>query len=372
MRAPYWAGLTLGMLFTLAALGDGPSTPAPAPVAADDAPRRKTVAHDLLEIEKPLGTVTPPMTDLLDSLIESARKQLGVRPAADNLSAQRTYALASLRRIDELLTATNFVYAPHDHMATSLSDALTPRPLSGNLLNQVLWHSGNARRSAQISARRNQNFYLADCDTVSFLYVAIGEALDLPIAMVEVHSHNFVRWYLSDREYYNWETVYARTRTDRDFIRDYRVPQAAIDNGACLSRMTRDHVLGYGRCITAAGLEAKDNHAAAQEQYRLALKVYNKSPLPWNNLAWSLTTCPDPRLRDGKEAVRLATEAVTRYSTANSLDTLACAHAEGGDFDKAVQTAHQAWSRDPANGELLKHYNGFRQKKTWLQLHPRP
>ena len=63
-----------------------------------------------------------------------------------------------------------------------------------------------------------------------------------------------------------------------------------------------------------------------------------------NNLGWILATHPEAQLRDGAEAVRLAERAcaLTGYKAPATLDTLAAAYAELGQFDKAVTTAEQA------------------------------
>jgi hypothetical protein len=51
-----------------------------------------------------------------------------------------------------------------------------------------------------------------------------------------------------------------------------------------------------------------------------------------------------PELRDGKNAVRLAQKALAEKERkdANSLDTLAAAYAEAGDFAKAVDVEKEA------------------------------
>ena len=61
--------------------------------------------------------------------------------------------------------------------------------------------------------------------------------------------------------------------------------------------------------------------------------------LAYNNLAWLLATCPQPHFRDGRKAVGYATKAceLTQWNDAASLDTLAAACAEAGDFDDAVK-----------------------------------
>ncbi len=61
-------------------------------------------------------------------------------------------------------------------------------------------------------------------------------------------------------------------------------------------------------------------------------------------LAWMLATCPDPKLRDGVEAMQMA-ESICRqsdYRQPDCLDTLAAAYAEAGCFDEAADTARRA------------------------------
>ncbi|MBX9583569.1 MAG: tetratricopeptide repeat protein, partial [Gemmataceae bacterium] len=83
--------------------------------------------------------------------------------------------------------------------------------------------------------------------------------------------------------------------------------------------------------------------AGAEACYREAIKLDPKDPDGPNNLAWLLAVGPDG-FRDGREAVRLATRAceLTGFADANDLDTLAAAHAEAGDFGKAVEVQNRA------------------------------
>ena len=63
-----------------------------------------------------------------------------------------------------------------------------------------------------------------------------------------------------------------------------------------------------------------------------------------NSLAWLLATCLDSKVRDGQTALRLAEEVVaaTGRTNAKDLDTLAAAHAELRQFDKAVSVQQEA------------------------------
>jgi Flp pilus assembly protein TadD len=72
-----------------------------------------------------------------------------------------------------------------------------------------------------------------------------------------------------------------------------------------------------------------------------------------NNLAWMLATQPDGKLRNGTEAVRLATRAVelTKTNNPGALDTLGAAYAEAGRFAEAAAAAQKAVELAAAAGQ---------------------
>jgi tetratricopeptide (TPR) repeat protein len=63
-----------------------------------------------------------------------------------------------------------------------------------------------------------------------------------------------------------------------------------------------------------------------------------------NDLAWFLAACPDPKFRNGTNAVVYAEKAVAATNRKNfsCLDTLAAAYAETGQFAKAIRIAKEA------------------------------
>ena len=74
---------------------------------------------------------------------------------------------------------------------------------------------------------------------------------------------------------------------------------------------------------------------------------------PLNNLAWLLATHPDPKVRNGTQAVKLALRAtgLTRQRDAGAFDTLAAAYAEAGQYKEAVAAAEQALKLANASGD---------------------
>jgi tetratricopeptide (TPR) repeat protein len=90
----------------------------------------------------------------------------------------------------------------------------------------------------------------------------------------------------------------------------------------------------------------------AVAEYRQLLATKPNQPEALNNLAWLLATCPDPTLRDGPDAVRLAERAcrLSGFKQPRELSALAAAYAEAGRFPDAVAAAQKAIDAARANG----------------------
>lgn len=113
----------------------------------------------------------------------------------------------------------------------------------------------------------------------------------------------------------------------------------------------REHALAYPRepqdpdpPFPFAELDA--HGWLSRRDYRRALDAFDEEirrlPGLWDahyHRAWILATCPDPRIRDGRAAVQAATRAceLTKWRRAQTLDTLAAAYAESGDFNAAIE-----------------------------------
>ena len=114
--------------------------------------------------------------------------------------------------------------------------------------------------------------------------------------------------------------------------------------------------------------KAYNNRAKAysrKERYDLAISDFGKvialDPThahAYNNLAWILATHEDEPVRDGERAVQLAKKAceLTDYKNPVSLDTLAAAYAQLGQFDEAVKIATRAMrlARATKNEKIAK------------------
>ena len=103
------------------------------------------------------------------------------------------------------------------------------------------------------------------------------------------------------------------------------------------------------------------NHPAAVADFDQAVRL---RPSDWeaiNMAAWLRATSRNAAARNGRLAVQQATRAceLTKWKNPDVLDTLAAAHAEAGDFERAVQFQKQAIGLAPL-GERIKMHERLR------------
>jgi tetratricopeptide (TPR) repeat protein len=109
-------------------------------------------------------------------------------------------------------------------------------------------------------------------------------------------------------------------------------------------------------------------HKAVQD-YSEAIRLDPQNVTAYNNLGWLRATCPVAEMRNGKEAVEVATKAckLTNWKRWEWIDTLAAAFAEAGDFKNAVKYEKQAMDmngvRDNDRKEMQRRLSLYEQQQ---------
>jgi tetratricopeptide (TPR) repeat protein len=119
-------------------------------------------------------------------------------------------------------------------------------------------------------------------------------------------------------------------------------------------------------------------HKLAIEDYEKAIAIGPPTEAAesgvLNNLAWVLATSPIDDVRNGKRALELAEKAcqITEFKEAHIVSTLAAAHAELGDFPKAIEWSEKAVAigREEDNEQLEQleeELESYRAGKPWRE-----
>jgi FOG: TPR repeat len=131
-----------------------------------------------------------------------------------------------------------------------------------------------------------------------------------------------------DLGYYNAGVIYNRTNR-------YQEAVTAMSRAIEL----RQDDTGLARRLSERGNAYFHLGQFDEAQSDLTGAVRREPPDPdaLNNAAWFRATCPDPRYRNGQEAIELATRAcnLDKWKDADEIDTLAAAYAEAGNFAEA-------------------------------------
>lgn len=236
--------------------------------------RYDTIAHQILDIVKEFGTV-PADYKFLDDFIDTSIKvfKLGYRnEPKQNYKPSDAF---------DLFSAINGVVKRN----FSFSDKDT------GFLNQVL-------KTGKI-----------DCDTASYLYLAVAEAINMPLFAVRVPRHAFVR-FESDGKPFNWETTSGSLRADEHYIKEDKISRKAVENGVYLRSLDKQEVLAFVYCLRGREWEDRGELEKALQDYTKAIELDSGDPIYYSHRAdiWERQGDFEKAINDNDKALELDPE----------------------------------------------------------------
>jgi Flp pilus assembly protein TadD len=171
--------------------------------------------------------------------------------------------------------------------------------------------------------------------------------------------------------------VQAEQRKGFDLLQARKHAEAIAAFDAIIAANPEGASVRFGRAIA---LERIGRFTDAIKDLEKLLADSPDDPVLLNNLASILATAPDDNLRDGRRAIELADRAVAEMrkrplralEVFQTLDTLASAHAEAGDFDKAIATQQEAIRLAPEQqrAELKERLELYKGGKAYRRTAP--
>lgn len=119
------------------------------------------------------------------------------------------------------------------------------------------------------------------------------------------------------------------------------------------------------------------HYEKAVDDFNEAFKLNPKCERALNNLSWLLATCPNNKVRNGEEALQYAKKAceLTQWQEAVTLNTLAAAYAESGQFEQAIKWQRKAikltapgYNKESGLARLQLYQSGYPYRENPISL----
>jgi tetratricopeptide (TPR) repeat protein len=273
----------------------------------------QTIAHEIVDLEHDLGA-TDSDYKILDSIIYEATKRIEVKS-----SYTRSEAIKVLQTIHSILEERGFASKVY------------------LLFNRSLKKKG------------------FDCSAYSITLLAIGEVLGLPLHLVRVPGHIFVRWDpdgqhdpLSkdnpvNREDFNWETVVKWIRSDDYYVSRRKIPRKSIQDGVFLGNLSRKEVMAVAYSHRAKGYEERGDLDKAIASFEIATRLNPKYHEAFNNLGtvWRVKGDLDKAIENYEAAIRLSPKIPEAYNN------LGAVFEAKGDLNRAIENYRVATILNP-------------------------
>ena len=257
-----------------------------------------------------------------EQALSDADKAVSIAPKKNNPYSYRAYAFAALKQYDKAVA--------------DLSDAIKYSPAKDSGLGDLYY-----RRGLVYSSMRDYDHAIADLTKAAKLD-------DGKIEILEGRASAYMGKKQDDL------AIADLTHTIQINPKDsnaYQVRGAAYQN-------RRQYDLAFADLMRS--VEASPDNSTAQ-----------------NALAWMMSTCPDQKFRNGKEALTHANQAceLTSWQQGDFIDTLAAAYAELGDFSQAImwqQRAITLMKSDSAEQQQdsAKRLELYKAKQPYRDTHP--
>ncbi len=296
--------------------------------AKHEAAEPQNIAFDFLDMEKSFGAGRKHY-EYVAGLIQKAKTRLPLRS-----SYGKEEALAVLKAVDSLLKGEGFVFR---------NNLLLCKGLEGKII---------------------------DCDNYCTLYIAIAEVLRIPIVPVYAPNHSFIRFYLDDGSYVNWETAKSASYDDDWYIKTLRISDSSLKRGVYLKTLGRKEFIGVEYNNIGAYLLTAKKFSEAIPYFNTALQCYPKFSSAYHNRGTSLYALK--RLSNALDDLLMAAD--LDPNRASTRITLADVYLDMKDLGRAEKQYRAAIELDPDNyvpynnlALIMKETGREEESRIWLR-----
>ncbi len=265
----------------------------------------KTTAHMIIEAESEIAATLPNYGEL-DKILDEIKQEISAI-LLENTKLNRRMATKVLNSIHLILKEKGFRFKTTD------------------LLSEA------------VNYCKDDHCYYSDCDTNSFIYYAVlNDILGQKVSLISRWKHMYIRWYLYNDTYINWETTSGFEISEEDYLKlfeskttdELKTPTEVISSvyytQGIINNIKKEYIKALGFLNKAVSMAPN------------ASKYYNERGV----VNYRLDKLEDSIL-DYTKAIELAPEEVAYYSNR------AISHHMVGNNEEAILDFSKAIELDP-------------------------
>ncbi|MCX6746603.1 MAG: tetratricopeptide repeat protein [Candidatus Pacearchaeota archaeon] len=217
--------------------------------------------------------------------------------------------------------------------------------------------------SKLIDFKREENTLLSyglrekifDCDNFSLVYSSVGEILNLPIKMINVLNHVFIRWDLG-KEHLNWDNMWGKEENKAFLDWVYKV-NFGLD--ALFVEMGKKEITAMNYFNRGTYLFDQEKYEESLDEFNTALELYPNFMMALYNKGYTLL-----ELEDYQGALNSFNKVINKNSKfANGYNACGLVYTRMEFYDKAIEQFTKAIELEPELNIIYKN-----RSETWEKI----
>lgn len=334
-------------------------------------PFESTVTYKMLRMDTEVFPDNSKEISLCKALVEKAVDRIKKSYSlAEIQNANANVAIRILGMIDSTFTEFDFMFytndkdVHYDFLTLAFRDTFDGKMIDRN----------NEYRISYWKNKKDQKHRLIDCDQYCRIYAGIAEMANLPLTVVHIPTHYYVRWHFSPSKYLSWNPNDGKAYPIESEIESfYRWENLLKAHPKQLLPPDLDfQATFYNYLAVRADLYFLNTSfkdiSKAKRDYETLLKMGRNNEIVFINYVWLHIMYPQfDKSLDLKKLHSYIDSAFTFENNLNFYDARACLYAIKGDFLKAIKVEKEGLkvTYDPYNkrDKAQRHLECFEQKK---------
>lgn len=301
----------------------------------------ETVTYQMLQVDSKLYGNNKAEIKLCEELISKAIKKINRKYSHLKIAnANPQQAIDILGIIDSTFTEFDFLFYTDENdvhynaLTLAMREEFEP-VIFKNEYQRNYWKN-----------KKNKKCKRIDCDQYCRIYLGIGQMLNMPISIVHIPNHYYLRWHFPDSTYFSWNpndaTVHIDERTMESFYNVEKYQKSYTTN-YFPKQLNVNEVLANYQLIWADNIWDKSPRISVTEARKIYLQVIESEytiPSLYNNYVWLYVMNPElDEFYDSSILMEYINKAIEMQKDVNYFDAKACLLGLQGNFEDAILTA---------------------------------